>query len=69
MIFNKDSDGQPNERKRSPIKRMVDKMFGRSPNKKRVGMSAVEMVDPVKPMQPPAQMNLGNFKIQNDYVM
>ena len=31
VIFDKNNDGQPNERKRSPIKRMVDKMFGRSP--------------------------------------
>ena len=36
------------ERKKSPIKRMVDKMFGRSPQKKRVGMSAVEQIEPIQ---------------------
>ena len=43
VIFDKGGGGGADqERKRSPIKRMVDKMFGRSPNKKRVGMSAIE---------------------------
>ena len=47
VIFDPNFDGQPNERKRSPIKRMVDKMFGRSPQKKRVGQSAIELIDPI----------------------
>ena len=31
-------------------------------------MSAVELVDPVKQIQQPKNVNIGNFKIQNDYV-
>ena len=42
VIFDNGGGITDGERKKSPIKRMVDKMFGRSPQKKRVGMSAVE---------------------------
>lgn len=47
MIFDGNNDGNPNERKRSPIKRMVDKMFGRSPVKKRIGQADIKLIDPI----------------------
>lgn len=37
-----------NTREKSPIKRMVNKMFGKSPPKKKIGQSAVEHVEPLR---------------------
>jgi len=35
-------------RKRSPLKKMVDKMFGRSPDKKKVGTITHQVVEPIQ---------------------
>ena len=46
----------------------MDKLFGRSPDKKKVGQSAITMVDPIKPIQNQPKVNVGNYKITNDYM-
>ena len=62
------------ERKRSPIKRMVDKMFGRgSPTKKRVGTASTETFtfdNQAAKNQAPTMQNvkLGNFNVKSDYI-
>lgn len=62
------STPQNQGRQRSPIKRMVDKMFRRSPDKKKIGQASVDLIDPVKPIQNPPNVNIGNYKINSDYI-
>ena len=57
-------------RQRSPIKRAMDRMFGRSPPKKKVGTSVskvVEGIPPLNQIQPP-NVNIGNYKVKDDYI-